>query len=110
MEITINNEQYKYYFVGESFSRPSMDSFGITEEDVISYNKYIEDYKKLESKREKVESGVSLFLGVIIYIGELLFFIKLRIGSTFLNGLLSFFLGIFLLFSIMFIALQSHYS
>lgn len=67
MEITINNEQYKYYFVGESFCRPSMDSFSITEEDVISYNKYIEDYKKLESKREKVESGVSLFLGVIIY-------------------------------------------
>lgn len=107
MEITINNEQYKYYFVGESFCRPSMDSFGITEEDVISYNKYIEDYKKLESKREKVESGVSLFLGVIIYIGELLFFIKLRIGPTFLNGLLSFSLGIFLLFAIMFIALQA---
>lgn len=107
MEITINNEQYKYYFVGESFCRPSMDSFGITEEDVISYNKYIEDYKKLESKREKVESGVSLFLGVIIYIGELLFFIKLRIGPTFLNGLLSFSLGIFLLFAIIFIALQA---
>lgn len=107
MEITINNEQYKYYFVGESFCRPSMDSFSITEEDVISYNKYIEDYKKLESKREKVKSVVSLFLGVIIYIGELLFFIKLRIGPTFLNGLLSFSLGIFLLFAIMFIALQA---
>ena len=43
----------------------------------------------------------------MIYIGELLFFIKLRIGPTFLNGLLSFSLGIFLLFAIMFIALQA---
>ena len=72
MEIIINNEQYKYYFVGESFCRPSMDSFGITEADIISYNKYMENYKKLESKRDDVESGVSCFLGVIIYIGELL--------------------------------------
>lgn len=109
MEITINNQQYKYYFVGESFCRPSMNSFGITEDDVVSYNKYMEDYKKLESKREKVESGVSLFLGVIIYIGELilLLFIKLRIDSDFLNILLSFFSCFFLLFSIMFIALQA---
>lgn len=109
MEIIINNEQYKYYFVGESFCRPSMDSFGITEADIISYNKYMEDYKKLESKREDVESGVSCFLGVIIYIGELLLLLFApRPDSTILNGLLSFFVCIFLVFFPGFIFIQAH--
>lgn len=109
MEITISNQQYKYYFVGESFCRPSMESFGITEDDVISYNKYVEDYKKLESKREDVESGVSCFLGVIIYIGELLLLLFVpRPDSTILNGLLSFFVCIFLVFFPGFIFIQAH--
>lgn len=72
MEITINNEQYKYYLVGDSFCRPSMSSFGITEEDIVSYNKYMEDYKKLESKRENVALYLMLLFSLIVYIIELL--------------------------------------
>ena len=108
MEITINNQQYKYYFVGESFCRPSVNSFGITAEDVISYNKYMEDCKKLKSKREKVEIKVSLFFGVIMYIGELSFFLFSKtVKTTIPDNLYTVFLLFFFLFAILFITLQA---
>lgn len=81
--ININENTYVYNFIGEDISIPSIESYGLTEEDFIAYDRHITHLHKKHIYRGIVSNAIILlFFVFLLFFGVGLFYIEKNLVST----------------------------
>lgn len=72
MELEINSEKYKYFYIGNMLKQsPNLCDYDIVSDDISNLDKYKENCKEYKKTIEDSKGNVCATLATIFYIGEL---------------------------------------